>query len=105
MTQPSGSVVLLIVGPDIALVARRARLFRQIGYSVVVARTGDHAVQLALESDCDVVLICHRFDHEQRESIRRRLKVARRLLNTLTLHESDDADPRRLVARVASTRS
>ena len=104
MTQPNGSVVLLIVGPDIALVARRARLFRQIGYSVVVTRTGDDAVRLALESDCDMVLICHRFDHEERESIRRRLKGARRLLNTIMLHESDDEDPRRLVARVTSTR-
>ena len=104
MTQPNGSVLLLIVGPEIALVARRARLFRQIGYSVVVARTGDDAVRLALESDCDMVLICHRFEDEERESIRRRLKGARRLLNTITLHESDDEDPRRLVVRVASTR-
>ena len=104
MTQPNGSVVLLIVGPDIALIARRARLFRQIGYGVVVARTGDDAVRLALESDCDMVLLCHQFDHEERESIRRRLKGARRLLNTIMLHESDDDDPRRLVARVTSSR-
>lgn len=73
MTQSCRSVVLLIVGPDIALVARRARLFRQIGYSVVVARTGDDAVRLALDSDCDMVLMCHRFDDEEQESIRRQL--------------------------------
>ena len=95
-------MVLLIVGPDIALVARRARLFRQIGYSVLVARTGDDAVRLALDSDCDMVLICHRFDDEEQESIRRRLKGPRRLLNIITLHKSDDEDPRRLVARIGN---
>ena len=101
MTQSRTSAVLLIVGPDITLVARRARLFRQIGYSVVIARSGDHAVRLALDSDCDMVLICHRFDDAEKESIRRRLKGARRLLNPITLQESDDADPRTLVARLA----
>lgn len=104
MTQSCRCVVLLIVGPDMALVARRARLFRQIGYSVVVARTGDDAVRLALDSDCDMVLICHRFQNAEQESIRRRLKNARRLLSTVTLQESDDADPRSLAARIASTR-
>jgi len=68
--QPCTSVVLLIVGPDMTLVARRARLFRQIGYCVVVARSGDHAVRLALDSGCDMVLICHRFGDVERESIR-----------------------------------
>ena len=95
-------MVLLIVGPDIALVARRARLFRQIGYSVLLARTGNDAVRLALDSDCDMVLICHRFDDEEQESIRRRLKGPRRLLNIITLQKSDDEDPRRLVARIGN---
>ena len=104
MTQCCRSVVLLIVGPDITLVARRARFFRQSGYSVVVARTGDDAVRLALDSDCDMVLICHRFDDVEQESIRMRLKNARRLLSTITLQESDDADPRSLAARIASTK-
>ena len=104
MAQPCTSVVLLIVGPDMRLVARRARLFRQIGYGVVVARSGDHAVRLALDSDCDMVLICHRFDDREQESIRRRLKVSCRRVNTITLYESDDADPRRLVAQIASTK-
>ena len=104
MTQPCTSVVLLIVGPDMTLVARRARLFRQIGYCVVVARNGDHAVRLALDSDCDMVLICHRFDDMERESIRRRLKVSCRRVNAITLYESDDADPRRLVAQIARTK-
>lgn len=101
VTQHCQSVVLLMVGPDLALVARRARIFRQIGYEVVVVRTGDHAVQMALKSDCDMVLICHRFQNAEQESIRRRLKNARRLLRTVTLQESDDADPRSLAARIA----
>ena len=104
MIQPRTSVVLLIVGPDMALVARRARLFRQLGYDVLVARSGDHAVRLALDSDCDIVLICHRFYDPEQESIRRRLKGACRSVTPIMLYESDDADPRRLVAKIASSR-
>jgi DNA-binding response OmpR family regulator len=102
--QSGRSLVILIVGPDLPLVARRARLLRRTGYIVLVARAIDHAVRLALDSDCDLVLLCHRFDDGERQAIRNRLKSVRRLLTTVSLQESDDTDPRCMLAQIASTK-
>jgi hypothetical protein len=104
VTQSGRSLVILIVGPDLPLVARRARLLRRTGYIVLVARAIDHAVRLALDSDCDLVLLCHRFDDGERQAIRNRLKSVRRLLTTVSLQESDDTDPRSMLAQIASTK-